>query len=231
MTFQHLVSAPAITFTPLTKLAASSAEKQYEKIRRALQTNCKVSNERLNYRTPFQLLVAAILLPQATIAEINATTPQIFKQYTDAEALQRAKRRDIEKLIRHIGFYRQKAKYLILSSQMLLTHFNGSVPKTMSNLTRLPGVARRAANLILGELYGRADGIIVDTRVKRVTERLGIASGKSAEAIENDLMQLLPNEDWLIMPQLIMSLADTVCTIKAPKCAQCPLHAVCRSAQ
>ncbi len=227
MTFHQIVSVPTISYQPLPSPTSELAAVQYQKIRQILQANCQSNVERINYRNPFQLLVAAILLPQATIQEINAITPTVFKKYATPDLMQGANRRELEKTLRHIGFYRKKAKYLILSSRMLLSHFDGKVPRTLANLTRLPGVARRAANLMMGELYGQAEGIVVDTRVKRVTERLGIASGKSAEAIENDLMQTIPKSDWLLMPEWLMSIADTVCSIKNPDCEACPLQQVC----
>ena len=233
MTFQQLVSVPATSFTPLaaSAISSSSAETRYPKIRYQLRQNYPLTVEKINYGNPFELLIATILLPQATASEVNAVTPQIFERYATPALLLQADRRELEQLIRCIGFYRQKAKYLQLTSQMLLTHHDGEVPKTMTSLTKLPGVARKTANFYLAELYGRAEGVIVDTRVKRVAKRLGIADGKSAEAIENDLMRLMPRQDWLDMPQLMIALADSVCSIRTPACTSCPLHAMCPSAQ
>lgn len=235
MTYQQVVSvtapAPLYAAVPPRDVQKPTVEVTYESLRKRLRESYAVEHETVNYRNPFELLVAGILLPQSTVRQINSVVPGLLEMYPTASDMMSANRRDIEKLIRSIGFYRQKAKYLQLSSRMLLSDFGGTVPNNLMNLTRLPGVARKSANLILHELYDVVEGVMVDTRVKRVAQRLGIATGKSAEAIENDLMKLMPQEDWLDMPQLLVAHADAVCGIRRPACDQCPLSQMCPSAR
>ena len=233
MTYQHITSLPRPVFTPRTRSNEFHPVDRsvYTRLRDNLRRNYAVHSEKLNYGNPFELLVAAILLPQAEVAEVNEATEALFDAYPTPQAMVAANRRDIEKYIRRIGFYRQKSKYLQLASRMLLMHHDGEVPGELQDLTRLPGVARKTANFIMAELYDVAEGVIVDTRVSRVAKRLGLARGKSAEAIENQLMRVMPKEDWLDMPQLMIAHADTVCDLNAPGCADCPLKSMCPSAE
>lgn len=234
MTFQQAVSvSSSLSYPPAPPLHNTPTQRKtaphYTSLRSSLRETYPLSSEGVQYTNAYQLLVAAILLPQSSVQSVNQLTPALFAAYPTPTMMATAKRRDVEQHIRTIGFYRQKTKYLQLSSQMLLSEHDGKVPRTLMGLTRLPGVARKSANLIMAELYGKVEGVMVDTRVKRVAMRLGLADGKSAEAIENDLMRVMPREDWLEVPQLMIALADSVCSIRSPKCGGCPLHDLCPS--
>ena len=231
MTYQQIVSVPSPVYPTFPAQEASNKSARYALVRQHLRDTYPLDRQLIQYRNPYELLVVAILLPQSPVHAINELTPAFFNDYPDIATLAHAQRRDLEKQLRHIGFYRQKAKYLILSAQILLKEYAGDVPATLMELTRLPGIARRSANLIMSELYDMVEGIMVDTRVKRVAQRLELAEGRSAEAIENDLMRLLPQEDWLELPQLMIAHAEALCTIHHPRCADCPLQAFCPSAQ
>ncbi len=233
MSYQQAVSvSSSATYVPPSLLSERPSRKStnYIPLRQSLRDSYPLNREGVLYDSPYELLIAAILLPQATVQQVNSIMPALFAAYPTPIAMATAKRRDIEQYIRNIGFYRQKTKYLQLTSQMLLSEYDGAVPRTLMGLTRLPGVARKSANLIMAELYGKVEGVMVDTRVKRVAVRLGLADGKSAEAIENDLMRVMPREDWLEIPQLMTAHADAVCGVRAPKCNGCPLSALCPSA-
>lgn len=181
----------------------------------------------LQYKTPFECLVAAILLTQSTKEAVNAVMPALFDRFPTVNAMANAPRYELQSLIRSIGFYRQKAKQLPMTCRILLLNYGGVVPSDLMSLTRLPGVARKTANLVMAELYGRTDGMFVDMRVRRVAHRLGLASGKSAEAVEKKLMEITPQTDWIEFPRLMMKLGDAACTVQNPRCTRCPLKNLC----
>ncbi|MGB1249262.1 MAG: endonuclease III domain-containing protein [Candidatus Promineifilaceae bacterium] len=187
------------------------------------------SNEQaeLIYSTPFEYLVAAILLTQSSIEAVNAVTPILFDKFPTMRAMANADRRDLERLIRNIGFYRQKAKQLPMTSRILVLNYESKVPKDLMSLTRLPGVARKTANLIMAELYGKTEGVLVDMRIRRVVARLDLANGKSAESVEKRLMEIVPKSDWIEFPRLLMQLGDKTCTVQKPICMRCPLKNLC----
>ena len=182
---------------------------------------------KLNYSTPYECLVAAILLTQSTEEAVNVVTPAVFERFPDVKAMAGAERRELEQLLRPLRFFRPKAKQLPMTCRMLLLNYGGEVPQDLMSLTRLPGIARKTANIIMAALYGRAEGVLVDMRVRRVVGRLDLASGKSAEAVEKQLMEIVPEGDWIEFPQLLMDLADSTCTIKHPGCVRCPLKNLC----
>jgi len=183
----------------------------------------------LKYESRFQMLVTTILLTQSNESAVNWVTSKLFAVYPTAEACMSASRSDIEGLIRPIGFYRQKAKYIIETSRILVEKFHGQVPSTLLEMTQLPGVARKAGNMIIGELYQVAEGIQVDTSIKRVTGRLGLSKGNTASKAEHDLMRIVPQGDWIQFPYLLMSLASFCCYAKRPACHVCPLSDICPS--
>lgn len=231
MSYQQIVSVSTPSYPSFASPSVEPLSKtnHYALLRQHLRASYPLDRQLVHYRNPYELFVVAILLPQATVHAVNELTPAFFAAYPNVTTLMNASRNDLEKAIRHIGFYRQKAKYLRLSAQILFKEHASEVPCTLMELTRLPGIARRSANLIMSELYGSVEGVMVDTRVKRVAQRLGIAKGKSAEAIENDLMRLLPQADWLEIPQLIVAHAEAICTIRNPRCESCPLNLLCPS--
>lgn len=184
----------------------------------------------LNYETPHQLLVATILSAQCTDERVNGVTPDLFQKYPTVAAFAAADRAELEEAVRPTGFYRQKAGYIQESSQKILHEFGGEVPASMEELLQLKGVARKTANVVLGEIYGIAEGITVDTHVKRLAQRLGLTTESNAEKVERDLMALVPRESWIEISHLLIFHGRRVCHARNPDCPNCSLNDVCPSA-
>lgn len=188
----------------------------------------------LHHDNAFKLLVATILSAQCTDQRVNLVTPDLFRRYPDARALAGAQREDLEAAIRSTGFFRNKAKSLLGMARMLCDEFDGRVPDTMDQLLRLPGVARKTANCVLGTWFGKNVGIVVDTHVGRIAERLGLTmtarDSKDAEKIERDLTELFPRDCWTYLAHALIQHGRHLCTARRPKCQQCPLAADCPSA-
>lgn len=206
------------------------AERLLERLRAAYPTaTCA-----LHHDSAYTLLVATILSAQCTDERVNQVTPELFRRYPDAVALAGADPAELEALIRSTGFFRNKTKSLLGMSRMVRDEFGGQVPDTMEALLRLPGVARKTANCVLGTWFGKNEGLVVDTHVGRIAERLALAprarGSKDAERIEQDLMELFPRESWTWLAHALIWHGRRVCTARQPKCAQCPLAADCPSA-
>ena len=184
----------------------------------------------LNYETPFQLLVAVILSAQCTDVRVNQVTPALFAQYPTPEAMAGAPRTEIETLIRSTGFFRQKARFIQETSHKLVTEHGGEVPATMPALLKLTGVARKTANVVLGEIYGIAEGIVVDTHVKRISHRLGLTTQTDPKKVEKDLMAIVPKKDWINFSHLLIFHGRRVCDARRPACNRCTLAPLCPSA-
>lgn len=181
----------------------------------------------LKHRSVWQLMVATILSAQCTDERVNLTTPNLFKAYPTPKALGEAKQEDVEKLIRSCGFYKNKAKNIIAASKMIAENYKGRVPKTMEELTNLPGVARKTANVVLGTGYGINDGIVVDTHVSRLSNRLGLSKNTEPEKIEKDLMRIVPREEWTDFSHQLIAHGRAMCQARNPKCSECPLISLC----
>jgi endonuclease-3 len=184
----------------------------------------------LNYETPHQLLVATILSAQCTDERVNKVTPDLFALYPDVTDFAAADRAELEEAVRPTGFFRQKARYIQESSQAILQRYNGEVPDTMDDLLTLNGVARKTANVVLGEIYHVADGITVDTHVKRLAKRLGLTSQIDPAKVEKDLMAIIPQESWIEISHLLIFHGRRVCFARNPDCANCLLNDLCPSA-
>ena len=184
----------------------------------------------LNYETPHQLLVATILSAQCTDERVNKVTPDLFALYPDVTDFAAADRAELEEAVRPTGFFRQKARYIQKSSQAILQRYNGEVPDTMDDLLTLNGVARKTANVVLGEIYHVADGITVDTHVKRLAKRLGLTSQIDPAKVEKDLMAIIPQENWIEISHLLIFHGRRVCSARNPDCANCSLNDLCPSA-
>jgi endonuclease-3 len=184
----------------------------------------------LDFTNAFELLCATILSAQCTDKRVNLVTPALFARYPDAAALAAAKQEDVEELIRSAGFYRSKAKSLIGMAQGLVDRHGGQVPADMASLVVLPGVGRKTANVILGNAFGRNDGIVVDTHVTRLSNRLGLTAESDAVKIEQALMPLFPNEHWTMLSHLLIDHGRQVCDARKPRCGECLLADVCPSA-
>ena len=184
----------------------------------------------LDYETTVQLLVATILSAQCTDERVNKVTPALFEQFPDAPALAAANREELENLIRSTGFYRNKAKNIQGACQLIVSEFDGEVPKQMEQLLKLPGVARKTANVVLAHGYGIIVGVTVDTHVKRISQRLGLTKQTDPVRIEKDLMRILPQPDWENFSIRIIYHGRAVCKARKPACDVCQLAHLCPSA-
>lgn len=184
----------------------------------------------LNYSSPLELLVATILSAQTTDERVNIVTKSLFKKYRTAEQFADSNLTELEQDIRSTGFYRNKAKNIKKTGQMLVQKFDSKVPRTMEEILELPGVARKTGNIVLQNAYGVVEGIAVDTHVRRVSARLGLTANKNPHKIEQDLMRIAPKEKWIRITDLLIFLGRRMCTAKKPKCEICVLNKICPSA-
>lgn len=184
----------------------------------------------LEFKNPLELLVATILAAQCTDAKVNQVTRSLFKKFRTPEEYAKADSATLEGEIRPTGFYKAKAKHIKNACGMLVGQFGSQVPKTMDDLVKLPGVARKTANIVLSNAYGLTEGIAVDTHVLRLVERLGLTQSKTREKIEADLMHIVPKTFWLRFSDLLIFHGRKVCTAKKPKCSICVLNDLCPSA-
>lgn len=183
----------------------------------------------LHYKTPFQLLCAVILSAQCTDERVNIVAPELFKVFPTPEKLSKAKIKDVEKIIKSTGFYHNKAKNLLGAAQALLDLYKGKMPKTIEEMVEIPGVGRKTANVVLGEVYGVSEGITVDTHVTRLSNRLGWTKHQDAVKIEQDLMKIIPKEEWLHFPHRLIQHGRKVCDARKPLCEVCTLAKWCPS--
>ena len=181
----------------------------------------------LHYSKDYELMIAVRLSAQCTDARVNLVTPALFEAYPTLEAMAGAQVSDIERYIHSCGFYRQKAKDIVLACQMLLEEYDGKVPGTMEQLLRLPGVGRKTANLLLGDLYAVPGSVVCDTHCIRICGRLGLSKGKEPEKVETQLRAILPPEESSDFCHRIVLFGRDLCTARNPKCAQCPLAIYC----
>lgn len=184
----------------------------------------------LDHSNPFELLVATVLSAQCTDERVNQVTPELFARYPTPAALAEGDRDELEELVRPTGFYRQKARFLQGSAEVITTQYDGQVPSDMDDLLKMPGVARKTANVVLGVAFGLAEGIVVDTHVKRLSKRLGLTKQDNPNKIEQDLMELVPREDWINLAHLLIFHGRRVCKARKPDCANCVLQDLCPSA-
>lgn len=183
----------------------------------------------LNYATPVQLLVATILSAQCTDERVNQVTPALFKRFPDAQSFAIAEPEVLEQLVRSTGFYRNKAKNIRAACRMIVDEFGGDVPQSMDELLRLPGVARKTANVVLAHAFGLNMGVTVDTHVKRLSFRLGLTQHTDPLRIEKDLMRLLPQPDWENWSIRLIYHGRAVCNARNPACDRCSLADLCPS--
>ncbi len=183
----------------------------------------------LKFKNPYELLVATILSAQATDKKVNEITPILFQKFPDPKSLAEADEKEVEEIIKPLGFFRQKTKYIIGAAKVLMEGFGGNVPQSIEELTTLPGVARKTANIVLGAGFGIASGVPVDTHVKRLSQRLGFTRHRDPVKIELDLMNLIPEEEWLLFPYLLIEHGRNVCKAPKPKCSECVIKELCPS--
>lgn len=184
----------------------------------------------LTYETPVQLLVATILSAQCTDERVNKVTPELFRRFPDAPSMAAADLADIETLVKSTGFYRNKAKNIQAACRMIVEQFGGEVPQVMEDLLKLPGVARKTANVVSANAYGVNLGVTVDTHVKRLSYRLGLTKETDPVRVERDLMRLLPQPDWENWSIRLIYHGRQVCNARNPRCELCALADLCPSA-
>lgn len=181
----------------------------------------------LHFETPLQLLIATILSAQCTDERVNLLTVSLFKKYQTAKDYFDANLQDLEKDIKSTGFYRNKAKNIKNACRMIIEKYNNKVPNQMEELTSLPGVARKTANVVLGSAFGISEGIAVDTHVHRLSNRLGLSDKKQAEKVEQDLMKIVPQKSWTLFSHQLILHGRYVCKAQKPLCLDCNLKDLC----
>jgi len=183
----------------------------------------------LNHSNPFELLIATILSAQCTDERVNIVTADLFRKYTKPEDYLKVSPHELEKDIQSTGFFRNKTKSIQGTSTVLTEEYGGQVPHTMEELLELPGVARKTANVVLGNAFGIKAGVVVDTHVTRLSHRLALTEEKTAEKIEQDLIPIVPRKDWVIFPHLMIWHGRKICKARNPLCAECVVEKQCPS--
>jgi endonuclease-3 len=183
----------------------------------------------LTHRSPWELLVATILSAQCTDVRVNMVTPALFKRFPTPAAMSKATLPELEELIRTTGFYRNKAKSIQGAAKAVVERFGGKVPETLDELITIPGAARKTANVVLGVSFGKAEGVVVDTHVFRISRRLELAKGDTAQEVERELMRVIPQDRWISFSHQVIHHGRQVCEARKPKCDRCNLEQLCNS--
>jgi endonuclease-3 len=183
----------------------------------------------LTHTSPWELLVATILSAQCTDVRVNMVTPELFRRFPTPQAMAKATLPQLEALIRTTGFFRNKAKSIQGAARKLISDFNGKVPETLAELITIPGAARKTANVVLGVSFKKAEGIVVDTHVYRISRRLGLAKAETAEKVEQELMEIIPQDHWIAYSHQVIHHGRQVCEARKPKCDRCNLEQLCHS--
>ena len=204
-----------------------AAKERIRPIIRKLKRRYPEAQCSLDFETPLQLLVATILSAQCTDERVNMVTPSLFARYRTAADFADANPTELEEIIRSTGFYRNKTKSLIGMGRALTERFGGEVPSTMDELTSLPGTGRKTANVVLGNAFGVAEGVVVDTHVSRISQRLHLTRHQDPAKIERDLMALVPRREWTLFPHLMIHHGRAICQARKPQCEMCPINDLC----
>ena len=183
----------------------------------------------LAHNSPWELLVATILSAQCTDVRVNMVTPELFRRFPTPEAMAAASLEELEQLIRTTGFFHNKAKSIQGAARKLIAEFGGQVPQTLAELITIPGAARKTANVVLGVCFGKAEGVVVDTHVLRISRRLGLAKTDTPQKVELELMRILPQQRWIGFSHQIIHHGRAVCEARKPKCERCNLEQLCTS--
>ena len=211
-------------------MTTSPEQKRARQIVRLLKREYPDARCSLNFDSPLELLVATILSAQCTDERVNQVTPALFRKYRTCDDYAAAPTAELEQDIRPTGFFRNKARAIQGACRQLAERHGGRVPDSMEELLKLPGVARKTANVVLGNAYGLPTGVVVDTHVSRLSARLGLSAEKTAEKIEQGLMGLIPERDWIDFSHLLISHGRKVCKARTPLCGECALSGLCPSA-
>ena len=183
----------------------------------------------LHHRSPWELLVATILSAQCTDARVNMVTPELFRKFPTPQAFAEASLPAIEEEIRSTGFYHNKAKSISGAAKAIVSQYRGRVPETMAELLPLPGVARKTANVVLGVAFGKAEGVVVDTHVLRLSHRLGLTRAEDPKKVEEDLMRVIPLDRWIAFSHEMIHHGRQICVARKPRCIDCPLETLCHA--
>jgi endonuclease-3 len=205
----------------------SALREQAARVMRRLKADYPAATCALENETPFQLLVATILSAQCTDERVNMVTPDLFRRWPTAAEMARAPIKSLETAIQSTGFFRNKAKNIKAASQALMEKHNGEVPRDMDSLVALPGVGRKTANVVLGTAYGMATGVVVDTHVTRLSRRLGLTKHTDPTKIEQDLMPIVPQKEWVDFAHGLIHHGRQICTARRPKCPECSMNKFC----
>ncbi|MFW9847822.1 MAG: endonuclease III [Candidatus Thorarchaeota archaeon] len=184
----------------------------------------------LNHTNAFEMLISTLLSAHTTDASVNKVTPELFKKYPTPKKMAKADMDDLVSIIRSVGTYNRKSEYIKKASQILVDQYGEEVPKSIDELKILPGVSRKTANVVLSVVFGINEGIVVDTHIGRVTQRLGLSYEKNPEKIERELMELIPKKDWYEYARLAGAHGRKICNAKKPNCVDCTLNKICPSA-
>ena len=204
-------------------------KKRLGEVTRRLKRAYPDAKTALNHTNPFELLIATILSAQSTDERVNIVTADLFRKYRKPDDYLQVPASELEKDIHSTGFFRNKTRSIQGASKLLLEKFGGQVPQTMDELLELPGVARKTANVVLGNAFGVKAGVVVDTHVTRLSHRLAFSQEKTAEKIELDLIELVPKKDWVIFPHLMIYHGRRTCKARNPNCAECVVEKQCPS--
>jgi endonuclease III len=210
-------------------LAANEEKQRALKITGLLKREYPAARCSLDHSTPLELLIATILSAQCTDERVNLVTAELFRKYRQAEDYYNVAPAELEQDIRSTGFFRNKAKAIQGACRLIVEQHHGSVPENLDELLSLPGVARKTANVVLGNAFGITSGIVVDTHVGRVSQRLALSAEKQPEKIERDLMELVPRADWILFSHLLIAHGRKICKARTPLCAECVIERLCPS--
>ena len=220
----HPVTAPKKVPKPKT---AAERKARTERILTELDRLFPTATCALQYKTPWQLLVATILSAQCTDERVNKVTPELFKKYPQMEDFASAPQEEMAQDIRSTGFFNNKARSVIGAAKKILSDYQGEVPRTMVELLSVPGAARKTANVVLGTAYGISSGVVVDTHVQRISQRLDLTKNEEPVKIEQDLMKFVPEDKWVLFAHQVIHFGRQICIARKPRCASCPLDPVC----
>jgi endonuclease-3 len=233
-----LKSAKAIRPQSVSKLAKTgrpgkgynptSPERVGEILKRLDQTYPDVTCA-LTHKDPWELLVATILSAQSTDVRVNMVTPELFRKYPTVQDFARLEPAQLESDVRSTGFFRNKSRSVVGAAKRIVNEFGGKVPETMDELLTLPGVARKTANVVLGTWFRKAEGVVVDTHVHRISRRLELTKNDDPKKIEEDLMRVIPRDKWILFSHQIIWHGRKLCLARSPKCAECPLENICHA--
>jgi endonuclease III len=227
------VPTPVHSVTPPKKVpkpkTATERKARVDRILSELDTIFPKASCALTHKNPWQLLAATILSAQCTDERVNKVTPELFKKYPTIEAMANASQDEVATEIRSTGFFNNKARSLIGAAKTILADYKGQVPRSMEELLKVPGAARKTANVVLGTAYGIPVGVVVDTHVQRISQRLDLTKNNEPVKIEQDLMKTVPQDRWILFAHQIIHFGRQICVAHKPRCASCPLDPVCYS--